>query len=141
MSQLHLYAGFPVLCELDVGEVVRQAELSPDSVHVLRERGAAQQVDLTVGEPRLDPLLQQLQNILHGKMSFIKSNLSTRFISNCLEGGEAHQSAGDADHSDGSLGGLGDVKQVVEERLVLVVGEQVKLIQDEQHGAAAAAIT
>lgn len=57
-----------------------------------------------------------------------------------LGGLEAHQSAGDADHSDGSLGGLGDVKQVVEQRLVLVVGEQVELIQDEQHGPAAAAI-
>lgn len=43
----------------------------------------------------------------------------------------AYQSAGNADHSDGSLGGLGDVKQVVEQRLVLVVGEQVELIQDE----------
>ena len=54
---------------------------------------------------------------------------------------EAHQSAGDADHSDGSLGRLGDVKQVVEQRLVLMVGEQVELIQDKQHGATAAAIT
>ncbi len=55
--------------------------------------------------------------------------------------GEAHQSAGDANHSDGSLGRLRDIKQIVEQRLVLVVGEQVKLIQDKQHGAAAAAIT
>ena len=54
---------------------------------------------------------------------------------------EAHQSAGDADHGDGRLGGLGNVKQVVEEGLVLVVGEQVELIQDEEHRAAAAAIT
>ncbi len=54
---------------------------------------------------------------------------------------EAHQSARNADHSDGSLGGLGDVKQVVEQSLVLMVGEQVELIQDEQHRAAAAAIT
>lgn len=54
---------------------------------------------------------------------------------------DSHQSAGNADHSDGSLGRLGDVKQVVEQRLVLVVGEQVELIQDEQHWAAAAAIT
>lgn len=52
----------------------------------------------------------------------------------------AHQSAGEADHSDGSLGRLGDVKQVVEQRLVLMVGEQVELVQDEQHRAAAAAI-
>lgn len=54
---------------------------------------------------------------------------------------EAHQSAGDAHHSDGGLGRLRDVEQVVEQRLVLVVGEQIKLIQDEQHRAAAAAIT
>lgn len=53
----------------------------------------------------------------------------------------SYQSAGNADHSDGSLGRLGDVKQVVEQRLVLVVGKQVELIQDEQHRAAAAAIT
>lgn len=57
-----------------------------------------------------------------------------------LGGLEAHQSAGETDHSDGSLGGLGDVEQVVEQRLVLVVGEQVEFIQDEQHGPAAAAI-
>lgn len=56
-------------------------------------------------------------------------------------GPEAYQSARDADHSDGCLGGLGDVEQVVEQSLVLVVGEQVKLIQDEQHRATAAAIT
>lgn len=47
-----------------VGEVVRQAELRLDPLHVLRERQAAQQVDLTVGEARLDPLLQQLQHVL-----------------------------------------------------------------------------
>lgn len=54
---------------------------------------------------------------------------------------QPYQSAGDADHRDGSLGRLGDIKQVVEQRLVLVVGKQVELIQDEQHGAAAAAIS
>ena len=54
---------------------------------------------------------------------------------------EAHQPAGDADHGDGRLGRLGDVEQVVEQSLVLVVSEQVELIQDEEHRAAAAAIT
>lgn len=56
-SLTHLYAGVPVLSELIVGEVVRQAELGSDPLQVLRERRAAQQVDLTVGEARLDPLL------------------------------------------------------------------------------------
>lgn len=98
-------------------------------------------------EPRLHPLLQQLQNILDGgkttnQTSFIKvlKLNNVKKPAAALGGPEAHQSAGDADHSDGSLGGLGDVEQVVEQRLVLVVGEQVELIQDEQHGPAAAAI-
>lgn len=56
------------------------------------------------------------------------------------EVGSLYQSAGEADHSHGGLGGLGDVKQVVEQRLVLVVGEQVELVQDEENRAAAAAI-
>lgn len=54
---------------------------------------------------------------------------------------ETHQPAGESHHGDGRLGGLRHVKQVVEQRLVLVVGEQVELVQDEQHGAAAGAIT
>lgn len=53
---------------------------------------------------------------------------------------EPHQPAGEADHSHGGLGRLGDVKQVVEQRLVLMVGEQVELVQDEENRAAAAAI-
>lgn len=53
---------------------------------------------------------------------------------------QPHQSAGHAHHGDGGLGGLGDVQQVVEQSLVLVVGEQVKLVQDEQDRTAAAAI-
>lgn len=65
-SSAHLHAGVPVLSEPVVGEVVRQAELGSDPLQVLRERRVAQQVDLTVGEPRLHPLLQQLQNILDG---------------------------------------------------------------------------
>lgn len=65
-TRLHLHAVVPVLTELLVGEAVRQAELGPDPLQVLRERRVAQQVDLTVREPRLHPLLQQLQNILDG---------------------------------------------------------------------------
>lgn len=49
-SSTHLNAGVPVLSELVVGEVVRQAELGSDPLQVLGERRAAQQVDLTVGE-------------------------------------------------------------------------------------------
>lgn len=60
----HLHAGVPVLSELVIWEVFWQAELGSDPLQVLRESRAAQQVDLTVGEARLDPLLQQLQNIL-----------------------------------------------------------------------------
>ena len=52
----------------------------------------------------------------------------------------AYQSAGESHHSHGGLGGLGHVQQVVEQCLVLVVGEQVELIQDEQHRTAAAAV-
>lgn len=52
----------------------------------------------------------------------------------------SHQSAGHAHHGHGRLGGLGDVQQVVEQSLVLVLGEQVELVQDEQNRAAAAAI-
>lgn len=53
---------------------------------------------------------------------------------------QPHQSAGHAHHGDGGLGGLGHVQQVVEQSLVLVVGEQVELVQDEQDRTAAAAI-
>ena len=52
----------------------------------------------------------------------------------------AYQSAGEPHHSHGGLGGLGHVQQVVEQSLVLVVGEQVELVQDEQHRTAAAAV-
>ena len=52
----------------------------------------------------------------------------------------AYQSAGKPHHSHGGLGGLGHVQQVVEQRLVLVVGEQVELVQDEQYWPAAAAV-
>lgn len=62
----YLNAVVPVLCELGVWEVVWQAELGPDPLEVLSKRHAAEQVDLTVGKPRLHPLLQQLQNILKG---------------------------------------------------------------------------
>lgn len=54
---------------------------------------------------------------------------------------KSHQPAGEANHSDGSLSRLGDVKQIVEQRLILVLGKQVKLLQDNQKGATAAAIT
>lgn len=53
---------------------------------------------------------------------------------------QPHQSAGHAHHGDGGLGGLGDIQQVVEQSLVLVVGEQVELVQDEQDRTAAAAV-
>lgn len=62
----HLHAGVPLLGELVVGEVLREAELHPEALHVLHQHRAAQQVDLTVREARLDPLLQQLQDILDG---------------------------------------------------------------------------
>lgn len=59
---------------------------------------------------------------------------------NCGGSSQPHQSAGDADHSHGGLGGLGHIKQVVEQRLVLMVGEQVELVQDKENRTAAAAI-
>lgn len=51
-----------------------------------------------------------------------------------------HQPAGEADYSDGRLGRLGNIKQVVQQSLVLVVGEQIELVHNEQHRTAAAAI-
>lgn len=50
------------------------------------------------------------------------------------------QPAGEADHGDGRLRRLAHVQQVVEQRLVLVLGKQVKLLQDHQQGATAAAV-
>lgn len=41
-----------------------QAELCLEALQVLRQREPAEQVDLTVREARLDPLLQQLQHVL-----------------------------------------------------------------------------
>lgn len=52
----------------------------------------------------------------------------------------SHQSAGKAHYCDGSLGGLGDVKQVVEQCLVLMMGEEVELVQDKENWAAAATV-
>lgn len=66
-NSTHLHAGVPVLREPVTREVVWQTELGSKPLHELGERRAAQQVDLTVGEPRLDPFLQQLQNILEGE--------------------------------------------------------------------------
>lgn len=93
-----------------------------------------------MGEARLDPLLQQLQNILDEPAQHRQSH-NTQVYVNLWGNQQPYQSAGDADHGDGSLGRLGDIKQVVEQRLVLVVGKQVELIQDKQHRAAAAAIS
>lgn len=41
-----------------------EAELRLEALQVLRQREPAEQVDLTVREARLDPLLQQLQHVL-----------------------------------------------------------------------------
>lgn len=60
----YLHAAVPVLSKRSIREVLGQAELGSDPLQVLRERRAAQQVDLTVREARFDPFLQQLQNIL-----------------------------------------------------------------------------
>lgn len=140
---IHLDTGVPVLSKRGIRESVRQAELRSDPLQVLSKGQAAQEVDLTMGKPRLYPLLQELQNILKRKRTTETCRLGRwRYFSLHSESvNETHQSAGEADHSDGRLGRLGDVKQVVEQSLVLMVGEQVELVQDEQHRATAAAIT
>ena len=43
----------------------------------------------------------------------------------------AYQAAGKANNSDGIIGRLGGIKQVIQESLVLVVGKQVKLVKQE----------
>lgn len=55
----HLHAAVPVLSKRPIRKVLGQAELGSDPLQVLREGGAAQQVDLTVREARFDPFLQQ----------------------------------------------------------------------------------
>lgn len=48
-----------------VGDILgTEAELRLEALQVLRQREPAEQVDLTVREARLDPLLQQLQHVL-----------------------------------------------------------------------------
>ena len=44
------------------------------------------------------------------------------------------QSCCHADHTHRSHGGLRHVKQVVQQRLILVIGEQIKLVQNKQDG-------
>lgn len=104
-------------------------------------------MDLAVGKPRLDPLLQQLQDILDGNQCktyhLHELNDDGEIIVVLIQYGmeaDTYQPAGEANHGDGGLGGLGDVQQVVEQSLVLMVGEEVELIQNEQHWPTAAAI-
>ena len=54
---------------------------------------------------------------------------------------QTHQSTGEAHYCDGSLGRLRDVQQVVQKRLVLVVGKEIKLIQHKDHWATAVPVT
>jgi hypothetical protein len=42
-----------------------------------------------------------------------------------------YQAAGEANDSDGIIGTLCGIKQVIQECLVLVMGKQIKLIQQE----------
>ena len=46
--------------------------------------------------------------------------------------GKTYEPGWESDDTDGRLGGLGHVKQVVEQGLVVVEGEQIKLIQHKQ---------
>ena len=76
-----------------------------------------------MGKSRLYPLLQQLHHILRnpGLTSHTHTHTHTH----------THQSAGESDECNGVLWRLGDVQKVVEQRLVLVVGKLVKLVQQE----------
>lgn len=63
-SLIHLDTAVPVFSKLGIRKIVGQAELRLDPLQVLSEGQAAQEVDLTMGKPRLHTLLQELQNIL-----------------------------------------------------------------------------
>lgn len=54
---------------------------------------------------------------------------------------QTHQSAGESQHSDRRLRRLRHIQQVIQQRLVLMMSEQIELIQHEQHGTTAALIT
>ena len=54
--------------------------------------------------------------------------------------GRTYQPAGESNHSNGGLGRLGDVQEVVEKGLVLMVSKQVKFIQNEEGRTAAVTI-
>lgn len=57
----HLQVCVPLLDEVLVWDVLRtEAELRLEALPVLWQREPAEQMDLTVREARLDPLLQQL---------------------------------------------------------------------------------
>lgn len=109
LTRTHLHAGVPLLGELAIGEVLWEAELHPEALHVLRQRRAAQQVDLTVREPRLDPLLQQLQDILDGdhrkKRPLLPPSEKITSFERRIKG-ESYKSAGEANHGDRSLSRL-----------------------------------
>lgn len=65
----HLQVCVPLLDEVLVWDVLRtEAELRLEALKVLWQRERAEQVDLTVREARLDPLLQKLQHILKHRM-------------------------------------------------------------------------
>ena len=48
-----------------------------------------------------------------------------------------YQATGDANNTDGSLRRLGDIKQIIEQCLIFVLGKQVKLFQHKQDWFAA----
>lgn len=54
---------------------------------------------------------------------------------------QTHQSAGEPHHSHRRLRRLRHIQQIIQQRLVLMMSEQIKLIQDEQHRTTAALIT
>ena len=69
------------------------------------------EVEVAVGEPTLDSLLQQLGHV---------------------------DAAGDAEDGDGDSAGLGHVKQVIKQRLILVRTESLEVVQNEYNGFATA---
>ncbi|KAF3857408.1 hypothetical protein F7725_009267 [Dissostichus mawsoni] len=117
---LHLDAGVPVLSERLVGEVVQQAELWGCSA-------GGSDGEKTATSPA-SPAAPE-----HPGMEMMhrdKKEDEVRLTSLQVTPTTATGAWADC-----------EIKKVVEQRLVLVVGEQVELIQDEQHRAAAAAIT
>lgn len=126
---VYLNRGVPFVLQLLAGEVRRKGEMIHHDFEVLLEAELIEQVKLAVGEPGLDPLFQELYGILE-KSSAKEVRVHLHTAHDCTLA-ITHQSAGDPNDHDRGLRRLCHVKEVVQEGLIFVITEQIKLFEDK----------